>query len=155
MKKIFAIIICIFVVLSLVGCQNNSEYDKIITKAIDLVLEAWTNEYKDSTLERDGTVQIKNTRLLVFQENDDGDVRYFDDVSYIVEFVIFTDYFGSAPYYVNVEKHNSVIVYKNGTMEVSDNYMRAVFGATYSYHTENIDKVIDYADKYNVTKKCK
>ena len=161
MKRIVAMIVCALMLFSLVGCQNdggsskNKKYDKIINKAIDLVMEAWTEEYEKNNFDGDGTVQITNTRLVVIQESDGKHAEYFKDIAYIVEFVIFSDYYGTAPYYVDVGINNCVIVYKDGTMKATTNWIKAVFGVTFSYPTDHMDKVIDCGSEYNTTKKCK
>ena len=89
--------------------------------------------------------------MVCFRENQNG---YFQNVAYIVEFVIFSDFYGSAPYYGNVGYLESVAVYTDGTMEAcKTNPLKEFRGKTYSTdYSEFLDSVVEYADAYNVQK---
>lgn len=151
LKKIMIFCICIALMLCITGCKGNLKYDKMVREAIDLVMDAWEDLYRNDPMDSDGTVQIRNTRVIVFDEEKTKGDKYFEDVAYIVEFVIFSDYYGTEPYYVNIGLHDCVIVYEDGTMKVCQNYIKLVYSATYRYPTELIDEVIDFEDKYNTT----
>ena len=70
----------------------------------------------------------------------------------IIDFVIYSNWYGSAPYYENVGIYNNVVVYKDGDMEVQSNqichYRQRTYETDYSDFIKSID---DYHDKYNWT----
>lgn len=154
MKKLLAIVCIVCFAFSVCACTGitNPKIDKIIDKAErDLSLK-WKQLYRDSPVETDGHFEIKNTRVLFIK--DDTDVEEFQDIAYIVEFDLYTDYMGSAPYYMNVGVYDSVSVLKDGTTVV--NQLRPIQqyrSITYSYDFSNIiESITDYGDQYNVTK---
>lgn len=99
-------------------------------------------------VEYNGYFEIKNTRVI---EIGDTDIELFKDIDYIVEFVLFTDYFGSAPYYSSIGISDTVVVYSDGTMEVPNMNLLTAYRSRY-YSTDFSDiikKVYDCKDKYN------
>ena len=161
-RKGLCLIMASLLLVCLTGCVEKKDSDspkdkhhEMIREARDALLEKWEEAYRtDRGIESDGTVQIKNTRLLVMKENEN---KYFKDVAYIVEFVVFSDYFGSAPYYMNVGVWDSVVVYKNGTMDVREtSLIRAYGNRVYSYDLSDfLKEVKDYETAYNLEKKLK
>ncbi len=156
MKKALAIILSLILLLSLTAC-GGSEHDEMIKEAIEELEEEWEDIYEEtkesSNHKTDGHFEIKNTRVITIKEND---IEEFKDVDYVIEFVLFTDYFGSAPYYSSVGLSDNVIVYKDGDMKVGknafDNYRVNNFITDYSNIIESID---DCGDEYNCVKKLK
>jgi len=146
MKKLLAALLCLFLLAGFSGCGQTSVHDVTVKKAIDLVVAAWGEEYENHPVETSKQIQIKNTRLVVFRENSQQQLQ---DILYVVEFVIFTDYYGTAPYCVQVNRHNNVLVYRDGTMEVTENFLQSYFARTYKYPTEYMEEIIDLEDAYN------
>ena len=104
--------------------------------------------YTDSKVETDGHFEIKNTRVVNIKENN---TEEFKNIDYIVEFILYTDYYGSAPYYQIVGIDDTVVVHKDGTMEVQrmnliNNYRAMHYSNDFSDFIKSID---DYGDKYN------
>lgn len=158
MKRLFALLLAVGVVLLCASCsaketsadtekEPTKKHDAVITKAIKELKDCWEDEYKETQIEMDGYFEIKNTRIITIKPND---IEIFDNVQYIVEFELFTDYLGSAPYHENCGRFDNVIVYEDGTMEVShgliDQYRSRTYQSDFSDFIQDID---DYQGYYN------
>ncbi len=161
MKKLITLILSILIILSLVSCANNaadneindpiSSYDKIVNESIDALKSEWKNIYKE--YDRDGYFEIKNTRVIEIKDND---ISLFKDVKYVVEFILFTDYYGSAPYYSEAVVSNVALVYKNGEIEITRDPFRLYSSATYSYnYSDIIENIVDCGSRYNLKENLK
>jgi hypothetical protein len=129
--------------LSACGTDKND----IVSKAVSVLKNHWEDLYEDSKVETDGHFEIKNTRVVNIKENN---TEEFKNIDYIVEFILYTDYFGSAPYYQNVGIDDTVVVHKDGTMEVQRNLINLYRSKYYSNDFSDFIKSIDdYGDKYN------
>ena len=152
MKKIcsFLLVLCLFFSLSACGIKD----DDMVSKATNELKNHWEDLYDDSTVKTDGYFEIKNTRVIEIKKND---IEEFEDVEYIVEFVLYTDYFGAAPYYSYAGISDSVIVYDNGDMEVAGiNLLREYSSKHYTYDYSDIIKTVnDYGDKFNCVENLK
>lgn len=169
MKKFFAFILALCLVLCVAGCgkkednkaseaatpESNSQYDELVNKATSLLEVKWENKYgEENGIERDGHFEIKNTRVIEIKETD---VEEFKDIDYVIEFVLFTDYYGSAPYYSLSTIDSSVVVHKDGRMEANSKNPFAAYTAM-NYTTDYsgiIEKISDCGSKYNCVKKLK
>ena len=158
MKKL-ALILAVVLLFSLTACadaaqsgtQGSGAEGKIISQAAEELKKEWEAIYDgDSMTDTDGHFEIKNTRVIIFREND---IKEFENVAYIVEFELYTDYFGAAPYYYSADICSSVVVYEDGTMEVArHNLIEAYSAKYYSYdYTAFIEAVNDYGSEYNCT----
>ena len=166
MKKYISVLLAVLIFLCFAGCDTqkstafaetdaaSAKYDKIAASAEKLVKEYWKQLYDtEAAANSDGYFEINNTRIIVIKEND---TDLFADVSCIVEFELFTDYYGSAPYYDNASVYDTVVVYKDGTMEVTDNLMRIHRRHTYQNDFSGfIEAVLDYEDRYNCIENLK
>ena len=109
--------------------------------------------YKEDDIETDGYFEIKNTRVITIKENE---IELFKDVDYIIEYELYTDYMGSAPYYENCGVKNNVVVYKNGTMDVTNSLIRMYRSKTYQTdYSGFIEAIDDYQGQYNCIEKLK
>lgn len=137
-----------------IDIKDNYRHKAIINDAIEELKSEWERIYDDSVADTDGYFEIKNTRLIEIGNNDTEELK---DIDYLVEFVLYTDYLGSAPYYSSVGLSDTVIVYKDGTMTVpSKNSLRAYSQRHYSYDYSDIIKdIFDYGSKYNCTEYLK
>jgi len=147
LKKSLAIFLVLAMVLCFAGCE---EEDEGITQAVEALKAAWTEYYRDSAVENDGYLQIVNTRKILFKENS---VSGMKNIAYIVEFVLYTDYYGSAPYYIQTAGvMDTVIVYKDGRMEVGSNPLKAYSQQYYSWdYSSFVASVEDLGSQYNMT----
>lgn len=76
------------------------------------------------------------------------DAEFFKDIDCIVEFVLFSDYYGTAPYYLNTNIMDSVAIYKDGTCKMFE--MRHYIQKNYDNKLSAIKyDVIDLEDKFN------
>ena len=170
MKKIFAFILALCLVFCMAACgkteddskavssaasEGNSQYDDLAKKAVSILETEWKNEYSEEiNTPRDGHFEIKNTRVIEIKETD---IEEFKDVDYVIEFVLFTDYYGSAPYYSSTGINSTVVAYSDGRMEVVSKtpftvYMQVHYSTDYS---GIIEKVTDCGSQYNCVKKLK
>ena len=156
MKRIFALVLAAVMLLSCAACSKKDEktnkHHDMIQSAIKKLEQQWMTHYKEDPI-GDGYFEIKNTRGITLKATD---IEMFQDVAYIIEFELFTDLFGSAPYYMNTTYNNNVVVYKNGTMAVATNminqYRSYTYNTDYSGFMESID---DYKGQYNSSKYLK
>lgn len=149
MKRFSVLFICMLIMFSLLltGCKDENSI--IIEDARGTIEDYWRNLYEEDDI-GNGYFEIKNTRVIYIKEND---IEQFKDVKYIIEFDIYTDYFGTAPYYSNVHMYNNVAVNKDGSMSVCSRliemYRNTTFDTDYSAF---IDEIIDYKSEYNCIK---
>ena len=158
MKKCLALLLSFCVVFYFTACgsvgKNHREgiakdHREDIAKAIDEVSAVWKQIYLDDRSEEfrpDGYLEIKNTRVINIKENE---IEEFDNVKCIVEFILYTDYFASAPYYCNVGMNDTIMIFHDGTVEVTpknpiEQYRIKYYTTDYS---EFIDSIEDYHDK--------
>ena len=137
--------------------EEESEYADSVQKAMRKLKRAWkqeANEHPDFMSEP--FVEIKNTRIVrikddpVNVQNENEPVPEMEDVDYIIEFMIYSNYLGDT-YPRNINRLDSVAVYKNGTMEVMD--MNILNGMASKYFITDfsgiIDEIIDLEDAFN------
>jgi len=149
MKKLSVLFICISVILSCFLTSCKSDTNTMIDDAIKAISKYWSEIYEEDEI-GDGYFEIKNTRVIHIKEND---IEEFKDVEYIIEFDIYSDYFGSAPYYSNVGVNNNVVVSKDGSMSVVSHAIDSYRGRTFNNDFSSfIEKTVDYKDKYNCVK---
>ena len=145
MKKLYSLLLVLCLIFSLSACGTDK--NDIVSKAVSVLENHWEDLYEDSRVETDGHFEIKNTRVVNIKENN---TEEFKNIDYIVEFILYTDYFGSAPYYQNVGIDDTVVVHKDGTMEVQRNLINLYRSKYYSNDFSDFIKSIDdYGDKYN------
>ena len=150
MKLFFKMFLCLSIIISSVlsvGCNNNN--DAMIKDAVELITEYWEEQYSEDDI-GDWYFEIKNTRVIHIKEND---IEQFKDVEYIIEFDIYTDWFGTAPYYSNVFINSDVVINKDGSMKVESRVMNTYRNKTFDTDfSDFIEEIIDYKDKYNCIK---
>lgn len=164
MKRSCAFVMCCILLFNFSACTINkiseedtgeketvafptSMHHDLITDAILIMKVHWATLYSSSRVETDRYFEIKNTRVITIKEND---IEFLRDIAYIVEFEIYSDYFGSAPYYTDIGTHDTVVVYKNGTMEASSNLIQRFRAIYYNNDfSEFIESIDDYHGEYN------
>ncbi len=149
MKRISAILLVLILTWGLSACNSND--NDMVSKAINELKNHWEKMYDKTNVDTDGYFEIKNTRVVNIKENNTDE---FKDVNYIVEVVLYTDYFGSAPYYQVVGIDDTVVVFKDGSMEVQSNLINRYRSKYYSNDfSDFIESIYDYSDKYNCIEK--
>ena len=173
MKKLALFLVLVLLTgLCLSGCGN--PHEEMILEAIEELEDYWTDVYDaadELDAQYDGVVdaergryfEIKNTRVIEMAEE-----VFDDDPVYVIEFLLFTDYYGSdmlmSASYTNVlgqKGQSTVLVYSDGSMKVVDN--GAVINQYANYHMMEIagafedagaiiKAVDDYGDAYNCVK---
>lgn len=136
--------------------KSQSKWDSLVQQAISALTSFWKEAYAKDQISENGYLEIVNTRIISIksplqkdQNNTDASKQaakqYFGDTAYIIEFVLYTDYFGSHPYYSLTELNNCVIVKKDGTYTVSRNpfdlYRSRTYSTDYSGIIEQIDEL--------------
>lgn len=153
MKKFLLIILTVITVFSLSACgegEKKSTYNGAadVKGAVEFLKDSWKEIYNFDTGKTDRYFEIKNTRVLTLKENS---VEDFENVKYIIEFELYTDYFGCSPYYFDAGVNDRVLIMKDGTMSLSErdplsSYRSKSFKKDFSEFLEAID---DLGDKYN------
>lgn len=156
MKKMTMLMLLLMLISSLAGCKKNqpengaaasgSSYEKEVETAITAIKEAWLEDR--GLQDVDPYLEIKNTRIIFIKDNASEEFKNYD---YVVEFILFSNYFGSAPYYENVGVNDSVVVYKDGHAEVQKQnpfvmYRSRTFESDFS---NIIETIIDLGPEYN------
>lgn len=122
--------------------------EKLVSQAIDLLKEYWRTEIyapgKYISNDARGYLEIINTNVTYVKRDFATQAEYasnndsmFSNVYCVIDFVLLSDYFGSAPYYSNSTMNNCVVVYLDGTMELSkyplfDQYRSRSFNTDFS-----------------------
>ena len=148
MKRILTVFLALTIVICLTACGGKT--DRVASKAVKELEDWWEEIYDESPDLSDRYFEIKNTRVITIKDNSKEE---FKDIEYVVEFVLFTNYFGTAPYYSDAGLYNNVIVYKDGSMKVTNNYLKRYREVTFnSDFSDIIESIDDLEDKYNCKK---
>lgn len=149
MKKVILLMIMVILIFSIVGCRKKpgNDYDSEIGTALNVVKEAWIKYY--SNFDMEPYLEIKNTRIIFIKDNAVDEYDKFAEYDYIVEFILFTNIFGSSPYYMEVTE--SVVVYKDGRTELQrENPLKVYRSIMYKTNYSDIIKaVVDLGSEYN------
>lgn len=152
-KSVLSVFLCVVALFS-VSCSGESEnndanHEKVL-EAIDLIERAWWERYEKTGIvnKERWYLEIKNTRYIKLSRHD---VKTLENVDAVIEFDLYTNFYDTAPYYVDGIPPDSVVVLSDGTLEVCDHSVMNAYRAT-TYDTDYdrfIEYVTDYDDKYN------
>lgn len=151
-----------YIVVDIVGNddnQTNTDIEMVEDKNVDLAISALTLQWKELYKEDkagDGHLEIVHTRVVKIDPTADNEFFSKLDkgnlIEYMVEFTLYSDYFGSAPYYHNANTCDTVIIYSDGTTNVGVNVLRLYSTRTYSYdYSKLVKNVKDYGTAFNKT----
>ena len=153
-----SVVLLLSVCLSATACFGGSAYDEQVEEALELVTEAWEEEYEDHAergIDVGDRIKIVNTQVVVLEKNAFADMgEPFEGAELIVEFEILSDYYGhNCDYYANNSLMDTVVFYENGSSEVLQVDLLRMYGnRTFNYdYSDIIDEVIDLGDAYNDT----
>ena len=129
------------------------DYSEKIEEAIDLIRDAWQEEANRLPYMRKPSVDVKNTRIIKIAEEPQADnkvVEELKDIDCFIEFILLTNYFGDS-YPVNAGILDSVVVYRDGSMEMhSANLRQILMRKNLLIDCDGIiDEIIDLGDAYN------
>jgi hypothetical protein len=127
---------------------------RTVEAAIDLLTAAWTAEYARTNRSTTGYLEIKNTRLIEIKDDLTGvtGADSFEGVDYVVEFILYSDYFSTAPYYINPTVKDSVTCDDSGDCEVNDrNPFLAWQARTFGQPADLAASIRDFGPAFNVT----
>lgn len=153
MKRfLIATLVLLICVIAISGCGGNTALkDERVDKAVTALKDYWTGYYAEmSGSEKDRAngdwyLEIKNTRLVELGEVENEPLK---DVKYVVEFMIYTNFYGVAPYYSNIDVRNTVLIYKDGTVEAGSVSGIPQYIAMH-HEAPPIASVHDYGAQYN------
>ena len=155
-KTALVLFVIMLIVVSCVVCLSflfGSDFssprskDRDILTAINHLSETWQDFFTEHN--RTGYLEIKNTRKITIKHS--NTTSYFQDVDYIIEFLIYTNYLGTAPYYSYPHIYDTVVIYSNGSMEVLEyNPIVAYTSSTFSTdYSGFIYSIVDCGSLYN------
>ena len=121
--------------------------DDVVQEAISCLQTYWQRDYASNTAySTDGYLEIKNTRVITIAPNDLED---WSNIACVVEFELYSDLFGGAPYYVNAGTNDTVTFYTDGRRQVSRSPFLLYAARTYSYDFDWIEEIQDLGTAYN------
>lgn len=105
--------------------------DKLVSQAANLLKDYWRTKVfapgKYVSNEERGYLEILNTRVTYIRHDFATQAEYdtktdsmFSNVYCVIDFVLLSDYYGSAPYYNNIDMYNCIVVNLDGSMEMSN-----------------------------------
>ncbi len=132
--------------------NNANIQDENVETAITALKQHWIKTFAE--YDRDGYLEITHTRVVEIDYNKNKEfAEMFESwgkIEYIVEFDLYTDYYGTAPYYQNIKYDDTVVIYKNGSAEVKTNPLKLYSTKTYSYdYSKIIVGIEDYDISFN------
>lgn len=129
---------------------GEAEWD--VEGAVEALKACWRDEVYEG-MAADGYLEVKNTRVVTVANapKAEGEAaqayadEYFGDVEYIVEFLLYVDLMGTAPYYQSAGAWSCVVVHTDGTMAVpAENPFDVYLAHTYILDLSGIvESVID------------
>ncbi len=159
MKKFlifFVSIIMVFVSINLFACSTsksgNKEYDEIMNNAISVLKEGWENVYTQRPIDnRENKIRIANSRII--EVKDTHEINEFQNIKSIIEFVVYSDYYGTqGKYYINAGIYDTVLVYKDGTMNFeSQSLIKQYINMYIDTSLPFISSVVEFDSSYNQT----
>ena len=166
-RRWMALAMVLVMLLTVTACKSKKKkstaptQDETVVAAVETLEKYWIEFYKQEQYEgEDGYFEIKNTRKIEIKDTvtgADADVaaEMFGDVDYIVEFVLYTEYYPQS-YVSQAPLSDRVIVYDDGRMEVGRDLFKDYSARVYSFDYSGIvESVEDYGDKYNCKKNLK
>lgn len=118
---------------------------EMMERAIDLLKSTWLNDdkygYKSMmSTSQHGYLEILHSQILYISDKAAADESgFFYNMYCVIDFVLLSDYYGSAPYYADAGINSSVVVFNDGNMEVRTRSVFAQYSArTYSYDYSGI-----------------
>lgn len=158
MKKFLTWMLMLMLLIPSALCEN--EQNEMIEAAIETLKEYWRAEvYSFAPEESAGYLEIKNVRVVKIADAPEAGIEnaqeyadeIFGEIDCVVEFILYSDTLGMAPYYQNAGAWDCVAVKEDGTMEVLvGNPFDTYRSRTYSMDVSGIvEDVVDFNQEYN------
>ena len=156
MKRGVLVLVCCCLLLAAGGfsqqqaAEEPAPYEEQIAAAIQALKEMWENSCYADFAPDEKYLEIKNTRLFVIRDGQTS--PSFADAAYVVEFMLLSNYYRSAPLYMNVGgAGDTVVIKKDGTAEaLSVNIFKTYMARTYSSDLSDIiEEIHDLQDHYH------
>ena len=155
MKRFLILLLAAAMLIPCGLCEE--EYD--VAAVVETLKTCWRDEVYGFAEDASGYLEIKNTRVVVIcdapkagEESAQAHAdECFGNVDYIVEFMLYSDLMGAAPYYQDAGAWDCVAVYEDGSMEVlMENLFSHYTSRTYSLDFSGIiADVVDLNQDYN------
>lgn len=122
--------------------------DEIIHQAIKTLKDYWRTEVYNGmrSTSENGYLAIRYTRVVYIQEEPEvPENNMLQNMICFVEFVVMSDYMGSAPYYEHVGQNECVGFYRDGTFSVMPNPI--VWYRSRSFNTDYSDIILSISER--------
>ena len=145
--------VLLLVIVGVVLWRSQTGMADTVNRAKSAIEYRWQSLYAEGRAgngSRDRHLEIRDTRVITIAPND---IEYWNGITSVVEFSLYSNYFGSAPYYSNAGGYDSVVFYADGSCEVrSMNPFRSYSANTYSFdYSGIISGIHEFGTKYNET----
>ncbi len=130
--------------------SQNSEIPDWQDEAVKKAIIELKNVHKKSVSpenQDDQYLEIKNTRLISIKEDATDDYGVFDDVKYVIEFMLLTNIHGTSPYYSYTT--DSYAIYENDSIKQHDAFILYRSMDYSSDFSDIIDEIHDLGGAYN------
>lgn len=133
--------------------------EELMQSAIQVLIEYWTDEvYAESYMENsDGYLEILAAQVTYVQKDFAVQEEFassfdamFENVYCVIDFAILSDYFDTAPYYWDVGINNCVVIYRDGTIQVSGAPLFNMYRSK-SFNND-FSAIIEKVERYDVGK---
>ncbi len=142
---------------ALAGAAEKSEAE-LVAQATEALKAYWLQEvYKGNGSSEQGYLEILHTQVSYISDEaaslpeEDVKGRLFHDVYCVVDFVLLSDLYGTAPYYLDANAYYSVAIYRDGSAEVMVNSLFRLYASrTYIYDfSDIISSISNCGSDYN------
>lgn len=168
MKKISLLLCLLFIMCSLCGCGSQKEsVSSVADEKSSTVIEEWQDEAVKLALEEmikstkdfknhsnknpkgEPYLEIKNTRLITIKPDATDKYNLINrvKVKYIVEFLSFSNYIQTAPYYF--WSYDSFVITEEGKCYAYDIFSTYRQQHMFDEITQVIENIYDLGDAYN------
>ncbi len=121
-----ALIVIVAIVISSLGKTTKSGAEEAVENSVLALKEGWVKVYDDiDELFSNGTyrapgpenrlLEIRGARVISILPNEND---LYKNVSYLVEFELYSNRFRAEPYYLSEDIYNTVLVYADGRCEL-------------------------------------
>ena len=170
MKRIILILLCLTLCMSAFNLSTAEQSPTIpdlqsiisrpdqepvlVSCAIEALKDIWREKCYNNRISEHGYLEIFHTQVTYISQeyalNPDAN-SLFSNVYCVVDFLFLSDYYGTAPYYMDANAYYSVVIYNDGRVEAGmQSPFRLYMAKTYlTDFSEIISSVHDCGSEYN------